>query len=61
MLHIPPVNKRSETKRVLIQLATEGGGGGGGGGGDCRVAESSSPSSLQPRPATVSSGPWCAP
>ena len=24
VLHIPPVNKRSETKRVLIQLATEG-------------------------------------
>ena len=63
MLHIPPVNKRSETKRVLIQLAAEGWGG-------CRVAESSSPSSLQPRPATGHAcrhilgtflGPWCAP
>ena len=52
LVHIPPVNKRSETKRVLIQLATEGWEG-------CRVAESSSPSSLQPRPATASSGPWC--
>ena len=29
--------------------------------GGCRAAESSSPSSLQPRPATVSLGPWCAP
>ena len=29
VLHIPPVNKRSETKRVLVQLATEGWGGGG--------------------------------
>ena len=54
LVHIPPVNKRSETKRVLIQLATEGWEG-------CRVAESSSPSSLQPRTATVSLGPWCAP